>query len=122
MLSERWETTWGKWLSKRRPEEASEVKVSEGDRFYRRSNTNHVWVVDRVYIPPGQTIPHARAFRMDEKSDRRLWAQASLLNRADFARDRRKVQKGEPEQFARRRLDKPGGNVRSRIEGAGPVK
>jgi hypothetical protein len=116
MLKERWETTWGKWLNGRRPVEVTEVKVCEGDRFYRRSNANHVWIVDRVYTPLGQTIPHARAFRMDEKSDSRLWSQASLLNRTDFARDRRKVQQGEPEEFARRRLDKPGGNMRSRLE------
>lgn len=92
------------------------MKVHEGDRFYRRSSAHHVWIVDRVYTPPGQTVSHARAFRMDEKSDRRLWSEASLLNRAEFARDRRKVQQGDPEEFARRRTDKPGGHMRSRLE------
>lgn len=119
MLRERWGTTWSKWFRGRRPIEASELKISEGDRFYRRSSAHHVWIVDRVYTPPGQTIPHARVFRMDEESDRRLWSEPSLLNRHEFARDRRKVQKGDPVQFARRVLDKPGGHMRSRLEAPG---
>lgn len=116
MLRERWETTWGKWLGGSSRTETGEVKVCEGDRFYRRSRANHVWVVDRVYTPPGQSMPHVRTFRKDDEHDRRLWSQDSLLNRTDFARDRRKKQKGEPASFARRRLDKPGGHVRSRLE------
>lgn len=116
MLRERWETTWSKWFGARQPSDAAEIEIREGDRFYRRSSAHHVWIVDRVYTPPGQAVPHARVFRMDEESDRRLWSESSLLNRTDFARDRRKEQKGDPERFARRVLDKPGGNMRSRIE------
>lgn len=116
MLKKRWETTWGKWFRGRRPIEAGELGVHEGDQFYRRSKANHVWVVERVYTPPGQTIPHARVFRKDEVHDRRLWSEPSLLDRAEFGRDRRKVQEGDPEKFARRKLDKPRGHVRSRLE------
>ena len=116
MLKERWETTWGKWFRRSRPAEAAEVGIHEGDRFYRRARTDHIWVVDRVYTPPGQSIPHARVFRKDEILDKRLWSQPSLLDRSEFARDRRKVQEGDPEKFARRKLDKPRGHVRSRLE------
>lgn len=116
MLKERWGTTWGKWFRGRRPVEVTEAGVHAGDRFYRQSKADHVWIVDRVYTPPGQTIPHARVFRMDDKNDRRMWSQASLLDRAEFARDRRKEQVGDPRQFARRRWDKPGGHVRSRLD------
>lgn len=116
MLRERWGTTWGKWFRGPGPAETGESKICEGDRFYRRSKADHVWIVDRVYTPPGQAIPHARTFRKDDENDRRLWSQDSLLNRADFARDRRKKQRGEPASFARRRMDKPGGHVRSRLE------
>lgn len=119
MLRERWETTWSKWFRGRRPIEASELKISAGDRFYRRSSAHHVWIVDRVYTPLGQAVPHVRMFRMDEESDCRMLSEPSLLDRQDFGRDRRKVQKGDPAQFARRVMDKPGGHVRSRLEAPG---
>lgn len=119
MLRERWRTTWSKWFVARRSIEASELKISKGDRFYRHSSAHHVWIVDRVYTPLGQAVPHVRMFRMDEESDRRLLSEPSLLNRQDFGRDRRKVQKGDPAQFARRVMDRPGGHMRSRLEAPG---
>lgn len=118
MLKERWQTTWSRWFGGQQSQVAK-ASVNRGDRFYRRSKAHHVWIVDRVYTPPGQTVPHARVFRMDEKNDRRLWSEPSLLNRTDFVPDRRRAQMGDPAQYARRCMDKPGGHMRSRLEALG---
>lgn len=115
MLARRWQTTWSKWLNPESIRESQKRKLSLGDRFFLNGNCGYVWVVDRIFVPPGQGIRHVGMHRLDYLRERRMMSEMVLLDRKQYSRDRRDEQIGDPKSFARRRFDRPGGNVRSTV-------
>ena len=107
MFGRRWGKSAGRW--------DKDIVAEEGDRFFAKSNCGHVWIVDRVFTPPGMPAWHASLHRADREVDRRTISGVVLTDMGAYGRDRREAQIGEPVTYSRRRMDRPLGNVRSTV-------
>lgn len=102
---------WGNSQNNRNKVTAAEA----GERYFAKGKSGGVWVVDRVFTPPGMPAWHASLHRADRKYDLRTISGTVLRDDKLYGRDRREEQLGEPVSYARRRLDRPLGNVRSTV-------
>ena len=115
MLGQRWESTWRHWFNAGAVGKGPDKPVELGDRFFTRNRTGHTWVVDRIFVPPTEEMRHVAMHRADLEGERMMVAETMLTDERRFLPDRRVTQIGDPVTFARRRFDRPMGNVRSTV-------
>ncbi len=63
--------------------------VSPGDRFFKVGCGEITWVIERIFVPQADGIPHVAMSREDGLPDRNVVSMITLLDTNNFRPDRR---------------------------------
>ncbi len=81
--------------------------VAIGDRFFKVGHWASIWIVQRIFVPKGETLQHVVLEREEVSGDRNVISLSTLLNESDFGRDRRSPDSVNTSSNRRRRTDVP---------------
>lgn len=91
--------------------------VAVGDRFFKPGCGTVIWIVQRIFVPKADGIPHVALTRDDDTPDRSVISMAALLEGHTFVPDRRHLTPVDPVNLRRRKTDWYPRNLWRRLAG-----
>ncbi len=88
-------------------DDSTHESVTVGDRFFKVGHWASIWIVQRIFVPKGETLQHVVLEREEVSGDRNVISLATLLDESNFGKDRRALEAVNTGKHRRRRTDVP---------------